>query len=477
MEIDKFIADFQRCSQAADFCSVRLHREQGQNLSMRKGVLQPSRINSNLGYMLTVYKGGAAAYAASSDTSAAGLDRAFRLALSYAEMHAKDHLLDYKKINFPSPTGEFSSPVKSSWETLAFKDKIDLLADISQQTKIHPNIVEWQVSLWRDYSERWFLTNKGGRVRQVFDRLMPRILVIASDGRDSQSRSFGHEATQQVGLEFLDELNFRNMGKVVAEEALQLLSAENCPAGKMDILLDPEQMVLQIHESIGHPLELDRILGDERNFAGTSFVTPDMFGTYQYGSELLNITYDPENPRQVASYNYDDDGLKAEKTFIIKNGRLEKPLGGLFSQARSSMSGVACGRADTWQRPAIDRMVNLNLESGKSSFAQMIAMIERGVYMRTNRSWSIDDSRNKFQFGCEWGQLIENGQLTKIVKNPNYRGISASFWRNLAAVGDRDTLQTMGTPFCGKGEPNQVIFVGHATPACLFRDIDVFGGV
>ncbi len=244
----------------------------------------------------------------------------------------------------------------------------------------------------------------------------------------------------------------------------------------MDVLLAPDQMILQIHESIGHPLELDRILGDERNFAGTSFVTPDMFGTYRYGSELLNVTFDPTRPEELASYAYDDDGTPAERVHLIRNGILERPLGGAISQARAGLPGVANARADNWNRPPIDRMANLNLEPGDASFDDMVAGIEHGVLLETNCSWSIDDSRNKFQFGCERGRMIEHGRITHVVKNPNYRGISANFWRSLARVGNADTLQVLGTPYCGKGEPSQVIRVGHASPACVFADVDVFGG-
>jgi len=244
----------------------------------------------------------------------------------------------------------------------------------------------------------------------------------------------------------------------------------------MSLLLAPDQMLLQIHESIGHPLELDRILGDERNYAGTSFVTLDMFGSYRYGSDLLNITFDPERSEQFASYRFDDDGLPAQREFIIRNGILERPLGGVTSQARAAMSGVSNSRANGWNRPPIDRMANLNLEPGESTFDELVAGIENGVFMRSNCSWSIDDSRNKFQFGCEWGQLIENGKLTTVVKKPNYRGVSATFWRSLSGVGNADTFEVMGTPYCGKGEPNQVIRVGHASPTCLFDNVDVFGG-
>jgi predicted Zn-dependent protease len=261
----------------------------------------------------------------------------------------------------------------------------------------------------------------------------------------------------------------------VSEQALQLLAAPDCPTGERDLLLMPSQMTLQIHESIGHPLELDRILGDERNYAGTSFVTKDMFGSYQYGSDLLNITFDPQNPHQIASYHFDDEGTPALPQHLIKQGILQRPLAGYISQKRADMPGVANSLACDWNRPAIDRMANINLEPGESSLEQMIAQTQSGILMDTNRSWSIDDSRNKFQFGCEYARLIEDGELTSVVKNPNYRGISAQFWRNLSAVGNQDCYQVLSVAGCGKGEPNQAVQVGHASPACLFETIDVFG--
>ena len=280
----------------------------------------------------------------------------------------------------------------------------------------------------------------------------------------------------QGGLERLAQVGFRMDAQRVAEEALALLDAPECPAGTRDLLLMPSQMTLQIHESIGHPLELDRILGDERNYAGTSFVTPDMFGSYRYGSELLSVTFDPGVPGELASAVADDEGTPAERQYLIRNGLLERPLGGRLSQARAGLPGVATARASTWDRPPIDRMANLNLEPGSASLADLIARVERGVLMDTNRSWSIDDSRNKFQFGCELGRLIEEGELKGLVRNPGYRGISASFWRSLAGVGDASTLEVRGVYTCGKGEPNQSIQVGHASPPALFRAVEVFGG-
>ena len=305
---------------------------------------------------------------------------------------------------------------------------------------------------------------------------MPNLSATAYKDGESQQRSlYGGGLARQAGWELLDECNFLAQAQIIGDEALQFLDAPNCPEYKRELLLMPDQMMLQIHESIGHPLELDRILGDERNYAGTSFVTQEMFGNYQYGSDLLNVSFDPTLPSELASYNVDDEGLPAEKTLLIENGLLKLPLGSLSSQQRAGMAGVANARSNGWNRPPMDRMANLNIEPGKTALEDMIASVEQGVLMAANRSWSIDDSRNKFQFGCEFGRLIENGKLTSVVKNPNYRGISANFWRNLKAVGDEASREIHGTLYCGKGELNQAIPVGHASPPCLFSDIEIFG--
>ena len=178
----------------------------------------------------------------------------------------------------------------------------------------------------------------------------------------------------------------------------------------------------------------------------------------------------------MASYNFDDDGTPAEKKYLIKNGLLERPIGSFYSSQRTKQDYVACSRATSWNRPPIDRMGNINMEPGDTPFANMIASIEDGILLETNNSWSIDDYRNKFQFGCEKGTLIKEGQLKGVVKNSNYRGITKEFWHNLSMVGDQSSFSILGTANCGKGEPNKTIFVGNATPPCLFKNIDVFGG-
>nr|WP_199064980.1 TldD/PmbA family protein [Chromobacterium sp. ASV5] len=468
-----------------DFCSLRYIEEDGETLAMRQGKAQPLQRKLSRGAMLTVLDQGGYGYAATADLSEAGLRRALDSARAWARATADISVLDYRAIRLPHPRGAYRGAGCEGSLDWPRRELMEMLAQESAAAKGEDaRIVDWSAGLSRLDVAELYLTSGGGDVEQHFRSVQPSLAVTAFADGKVQTRSLGGQyggLCRQGGLSLLDEAGWRGAGARVADEALQLLAAPNCPGGKMDLLLMPEQMMLQIHESIGHPLELDRILGDERNMAGASFVTLDMFGHYQYGSELLNVTFDPTLRHEFASYGWDHEGRPAEKVWLIRDGVLKQPLGGQVSAARAAalgfpLTGVANSRVSGWSRPAIDRMANLNVEPGDQSFSQLVAGIERGVLMQTNVSWSIDDSRNKFQFGCEWGQLIENGELKGVVRNPNYRGVSATFWRSLKAVGDADTFAVLGTPYCGKGEPNQVIRVGHAAPACVFADVDVFGG-
>jgi len=461
----------------ADFWSLRFVEETCESFSVQRNVQQPWAVSTDRGVMASVYAGGGYGYAATADMSPQGLRNALQRAQAWALGTARLALIDSRTLPRPAPRGRYVSP-SFDRPLPSHSDWYEMLQRESLQAGCDPRIVDWEALVDVLKATHRLITSEGGDVVQWHRYLYPSISVTAHADGVTQQRSLNGQRgmCQQGGVEILDRVGFAGSGRRVAEEALELLLAPNCPSGRMDVLLAPDQMVLQIHESIGHPLELDRILGDERNFAGTSFVTPDMFGTYRYGSEHLNITFDPTRPEELASYAFDDDGTAAERTFLIRDGILERPLGGAISQSRAGLPGVANARAASWNRPPIDRMANLNLEPGDATFDALVAGIERGVLLETNASWSIDDSRNKFQFGCERGRVIENGRLGHVVKNPNYRGISAEFWRSLARVGNAETVRVLGTPYCGKGEPSQTIRVGHTSPACVFTNVDVFGG-
>jgi predicted Zn-dependent protease len=354
----------------------------------------------------------------------------------------------------------------------------ELLVAASHELKVSDKIVTTQAMARIVETESQFVSSNGSDVEQQFLMVSADYTAIAHDGQITQKRTDGGLLAKsfQTGMEVFNREDVLARCQHIGAEALELLTAEECPTGKMDLVLAPDQMMLQIHESVGHALEIDRILGDERNYAGWSFVRLEDFGKLQYGSPLMNITFDPSVEHQLASYAFDDGGLQAKREYLIREGLLLRGLGGRESQLRSGVDGVANFRASSWDRAPIDRMANLNLEPGDSTYDEIIGSVEKGVFMTSNRSWSIDDYRNKFQFGCEYGKLIENGKFTRTVRNPNYRAISNPFWRSLKMVGNRDTFEIYGTPFCGKGEPNQTIRVGHASPLCLFDQVEVFGG-
>ena len=459
-----------KCS--APFWSLRYVQETREQLAVRQDTIEPPRSVIDRGAMLVAVTDGGYGYCATSDTSPAGLQAALDRAAAWAEATRERSICRYSPGDMPAPKGERAARADAA--SLSRSELYDLLADECRQARVDERIVERYAALELRSTQTLYLTNTGGDVHQQFFFAVPYAHITANEGTETQTRTFLD--ARQGGLARLPDSGFIGCGQRIADEALQLLSAPNCPTGRMDLILMPDQMMLQIHESIGHPLELDRILGDERNYAGTSFVSLDMFGRHRYGSPLLNVTFDPGIGEEVASFDFDDDGSRAEKVWLIRDGVLQRPLGGHISQLRAGTEGAASARATSWNRAPIDRMANLNVEPGTSSIEDMVGSIERGVLMRSNVSWSIDDSRNKFQFGCEWGEVIENGRIKGVVKNPNYRGMSAEFWRSLSAVGNRDTYEVHGTLFCGKGEPNQVLHVGHASPACLFRNVEVFGG-
>jgi predicted Zn-dependent protease len=462
---------------AADYWSLRLVREETDHLAVRQGVTEPSTVGIGLGAIVTVILGRGVGYGSTSDLSRAGLRDAWEEAARWAHEHARLGLFDAALFPRSSARVEYRSLVSTPWESLDLGGKLSLLRDACAALEIDERIVDSSAWLGRRKISQILVTSDDGEIAQALDYVSPGLAAVANKGSQTQiRRGGGADWGGQGGLERLAALGFREDAGRVAEEALALLDAPECPHGTMDLVLMPSQMVLQIHESIGHPLELDRILGDERNYAGTSFVTPDMFGSYRYGSDLLNVTFDPTIPGELASYAADDDGTPARREHLIRDGILERPLGGRLSQARSGLPAVANARASGWDRPPIDRMANLNLEPGTETLDDLVRRVDRGVLMDTNRSWSIDDSRNKFQFGCELGRLIEDGELKGLVRNPGYRGISANFWRSLAGVGNRNTWEVRGVRNCGKGEPNQAVYVGHAAPPCLFTAVEVFGG-
>jgi predicted Zn-dependent protease len=459
----------------ADWIGLRSVKEQTTVRCARNGNLEPLTMELDQGVMVEVLVNGQFAYAGTCDVSFEGILKAAQRAVKQANAMHKFQLCPFDDSMRPSSKGTYVSPAREILDASKSHSLTDLARELSLALEINDKIMSTDATFISIEQDMSFVSSSGANFTQTFHQRGIQLLATAQEGNSIQTRTNGFPVVQ-AGDEVFDAFSLRQQAKIIAEEAIELSRADECPTGAYDLILMPDQLYLQVHESIGHPLELDRILGDERNYAGWSFIKLEDFGQLVYGSELLNVTFDPTVPNELASYHYDDTGAPASRQYVIKDGLLVRGLGGLESQRRTNVPGVASSRATSWNRPPIDRMANLNIEPGSSTMEQMISSTERGILMRTNKSWSIDDYRNKFQFGCEYGQLIENGKITKTVKNPNYRGITTPFWQGLKMVGDQSTYEVRGSFYCGKGEPNQVIRVGHATPTCLFTNVEVFGG-
>ena len=462
----------------ADWVGIRAVKTTSTHRAVRDGLPQNNGKSLNMGAMIEVIVDGCLGYAATNSLDSSSLQNAAEIAYKQALLASKWWIYPVSKNTRPQVVGEYKSAFLEPFNVISPGEINDLLIQICEKLKINDKIIQTTAAVNTDQKETWFVTSNGSEIYQHILSLSHHFGAIAQDGTIVQQRTNNgaYANSYQGGWELFKQDNLWHQVQQVGEQALELLTAAECPNTRTNLVLAPDQMMLQIHESIGHPLEIDRILGDERNYAGGSFVTKDDFGKLEYGSPLMNITFDPTVPGEFASYSFDDNGAVATKEFIIKKGILQRGLGSLESQSRANLPGVACARASSWNRPPIDRMANLNLEPGNATFEEIISGIDHGIYMESNRSWSIDDQRYKFQFGCEYARLIENGKLTKTLRNPNYRATTPEFWHSLIQVGDNSNWQIYGAPNCGKGEPNQMIFVGHGSPVCAFANIEVFGG-
>ncbi|MDX1976764.1 MAG: TldD/PmbA family protein [Pseudanabaenaceae cyanobacterium bins.68] len=455
-----------------DWLGLRLVEERQQVSGVRDRLPQVNSRNFTQGIMVEAMVDGAMGYSSTNDLSALGeaAHQAYAQAIAARNLGLFRHLPSDR----PRAVGTFEQPQGD----FDFGTVTELLQQICSKLQVSDRIVQTRAAVQTTETFSWLVSSNGTNLRQRWQTIATDFAATAQDGNIIQTRSDHGQFARcyQGGLDLFLGADLWQRVTQVGEQAEELLFAAECPDLTTDLLLAPDQMLLQIHESVGHPLELDRILGDERNYAGSSFVQLQDFGQLQYGAASMNVTFDPDVPGEFASYEFDDLGMPAQRQYLIKDGKLLRGLGSLDSQRRSGVPGTASARACSWNRPAIDRMANLNLEPGTQTLTELISAIEHGVYMQSNRSWSIDDYRLKFQFGCEYAQLIEHGKITKTLRNPNYRGITPQFWHSLKGLGDRHTLGMFGSPFCGKGEPNQTIRVGHRSPVCLFHQVEVFGG-
>lgn len=290
--------------------------------------------------------------------------------------------------------------------------------------------------------------------------------------RRSYPASLGGDFSRK-GYEFIEELKLIENSERVARQSVELLSAKPCPQGYMDIVISGDQMALQVHESLGHPAELDRVFGMEASYAGTSFLTPEKLGNFEYGSKIVNITADATIPYALGGFKYDDEGVPAQRIFLVKDGIFVGYLTSRETAHKVGLKPMGAMRADGWNRIPLIRMTSINLEPGDLTFEELIGGVKEGIYVETNKSWSIDDKRLNFQFGCEIGWEIKDGKLGDMIKNPTYTGITYEFWRSCDGIGNKELWHVWGLPNCGKGEPTQIMQVSHGTAPARFRNVRV----
>ncbi len=358
---------------------------------------------------------------------------------------------------------------------MALSEKADLAIDLTAAMMVGPDITRSAASFRFWDTEKWFVSSQGSRIHQHLVESGGHMSVLAVKGGESQIRSYPQSfgQFQTGGYEVVRRFAMPDHAARLADEAAALLRADQCPSGEVDVILDSSQLALQIHESVGHATELDRILGWEAAFAGTSFLPLDQLGSFRYGSPLMNITADATIPGALGTFGYDDEGTPAQSVTIVDQGIWKGVLSGRDSAALAGVPAGGMMRGDGYARMPMVRMTNVGLSPGEGTLDEIVADTKDGIYMSTNRSWSIDDRRLNFQFGTETAWEIKNGKLGRTLKNPTYTGITPTFWGSLDRLAGVDEWVHWGTPNCGKGQPMQVGHTGHSASPGRFRNVRV----
>lgn len=374
----------------------------------------------------------------------------------------------------PVHVAKWESPRKKDPFNVSTEEKFEHLKDITNEMKAE-GVVARRGQIISTKIEKYFANSEGSKIYQDLVQTGAQVVVAAKGPSGIQRRSDQQYALE--GYELIEGLDLVGKAPALTKEALELTQAPGCQEGKSDVIISADQVGLQVHESCGHPIELDRVLGYEANFAGRSFLTPDQLGKLQYGSEHVNIVMDAtiSHGQGLGTFAYDDEGVEAQRKYAIKNGKL---VGYLMSRSTAQNIGETrsngCMRADTYQLPII-RMTNVSLEPGNWDYDELIEDTKDGILMVSNYGWSIDQKRYNFQFNCEKGYKIKNGSVEEIIRGPGYSGITPEFWNSCDAICNKKSWVLWGTPNCGKGQPQQVMGTGHGAAPTRFRNIRVFG--
>ena len=459
-----------------DYADIRMVRRKVEEIEVKNGRIEGLTHDEDIGFGIRVFLEGAWGFAASSRMTKREMESVLGKALKIAKASSKAKKEGVLFPAFPSVVDRYQTPFSINPFDVPTETKIDRLLRIDEVVRKNNKVKISEAFVGSYQTEKTFASTEGSYIDQSIMECGAGFSATAIEAGEVQVRSYpnsfrGNFATK--GYEWIEELNLLSHAERVAEEACQLLRAKPCPSGITTLILDSSQLALQIHESIGHPIELDRVFGTEASYAGTSFLKPEMLGCFRYGSDRVNVVANATVPGGLGTFGYDDEGTKAQRVPIISHGILENFLTSRETAVRLGKESNGTMRADGWNRIPLIRMTNINLEPGEWTLDGMIEDTEEGLFLTTNRSWSIDDKRINFQFGTEIGWEIKRGKLGEMVKNPTYTGITPQFWNSCDAIGNKEHWQLWGTPNCGKGEPGQVAHVGHGTAPARFRNVQV----
>lgn len=457
-----------------DYADIRYTTLQSESVSASNGQLDDISAEGDAGFGVRVLYRGAWGFAASPEPTKGEAERVARQALDVAKASFR---LMRSPIHLASQTpviAQFSTPLQIDPFTIPLSDRAALLESATDAAAKISGIQSASGAISASRHSTWLASSEGSNIQQTIVLCGAGLTVTAGQRRDVQSRSFpsSHGGDHGTGgYERVLAMDLIGNAPRVAEEALALLAAPPCPSGEFTVILDGDQMGLQIHESIGHPLELDRVFGAEANFSGTSFATPEQLGSLRYGSDIVSVVTDPTLPGGLGSYGFDDDGTPARRVELIRNGILVGFLSGRETASRIHQPSSSNNRALGWRHVPINRMSNTILLPGTWSLDDLLADTESGLFLTTNRSWSIDDRRESFRFECEVAHEIRGGKLGQMYKNPVYTGRTLEFWNACDAICNNAHFRLWGTPNCGKGEPSQSLFTGQGASPARFRRV------
>ena len=465
----------------ASYADARVVDERSRSLATKNGKIGHASDSESQGIGVRVIADGAWGFAASKELSRDAVEETAARALAIAKASAQVKHEEIRLASERAVVAEWSTPIEIDPFATSVDENLDLLLKIDAELRGVPGITLAETSMNCRREESWFASSEGASIHQTKYSTGAGYAAYSFAGTDIMKRSYPNSfggQWQNKGYELIAELKLAESARRVAEEAVALHKADQCPEGVFTIILDSSQLGLQIHESVGHPIELDRVLGMEANFAGTSFLTLDKLGKLRYGSDLVNVVADArqEHGPGLGTFAFDDEGVPAQCTPIITNGLF---TGYLTSRETAHAIGSARSggtlRAESWNRLPMIRMTNISILPGETplTLEQLISDTDEGIYLETNKSWSIDDKRYNFQFGCEVGWEIKKGKRGRMLKNPSYSGITTDFWSSMDAICSRDEWTLWGTPNCGKGQPQQVMGTGHGASPARFRGIKV----